>query len=511
MGLVWISKRSKCGCVSSTSSSIDSSHTRQPLFKLPPISSPTCPFGGSAQASGSGSSVRGPSTRTWDATHYKLLNFNLHRGRNTVAEYVARSLSATELQVTIQRVLEILFYPTPALHKPFELDPPRIIQDGVIEMSTMRNWIENDEILQYALDLLQECEEDFNLHTASIEEYTALKHYIYNDFKVKEKTTLTEDVIVGIKKLVLDIFKCCAERESREEVFDHLIYDMMSLIIMGETCRLDYRISLYGATKRQFEICGSQVTSFSNVLLAYEPNLHQYPVMLSENKSGLPEKKSTASSRPYKKPHMEHKKISQVIGHAVSVADESVFETDDYKIVYHISLKGLGKLIITRTHVAKNTLKKIKEGCLVKKKVVPSPSNVEPSPLKVAPSSSDVEPSPLKVAPSSSDVEPPHSKIAPSSSDVEPPPSDVEPCHIYAELSPSHVVESTIHLDSHPVHLFVYLYIPILILVKLCNFIHEPTVKDVPKKQTRKSKPILKRPSKRKQYESTPTKKRKKT
>ncbi|XP_077984705.1 uncharacterized protein LOC144439300 [Glandiceps talaboti] len=537
---VGLSKRRKC--VSSTTSSIDSSHTCHPLFKLRPTSSPTCPFGGSAAASGtdSGSSVRAPSTSTWDATHHHLLNFNLHRGRKAPAEYAARFLFENRQDVIIHRIMDTLFMSTPTLNKTFELDPPRIIQDGVVDKSTLKHLIENNEVLKYAINLFNECEIAFNLETVSLEDYPALSKYIHKEVKVKGKTTLREHIITDIKILILKIIACCKKQDSRKEVLDVIIRDMMVLVVVGENCRAEYNINVHEATKRWFEICGSQVTAITKVRMEYNPHtLIPHAVILSENNSGMPEKKSTALRRPYKKTHMEHKKISQVIGQALSVAEKSVFETDDYKIVYHISLMGLEKLVITRTHVAKNTIKKMKEGCLVEKKVAsspsdvePSPSGVEPSPSKVAPSPSDVEPppskvvpsssdvepppsdvapSPSKVAPSPSDVEPPPSKVVPSSSGVEPPPSDVEPCHSHVELSPSHVVDTSFHLDNNPVNIFLYLYIPTLFLVKLCNFDHQPTVKDAPKTQKRKSKPILKLPSKRKQDEMIPTKKRKKT
>ncbi|XP_070543906.1 uncharacterized protein [Ptychodera flava] len=55
--------------------------------------------------------------------------------------------------------------------------------------------------------------------------------------------------------------------------------------------------------------------------------------------------------------------ISQIIGQCVSMSEQSPFETDQFKIVYHICLIGSSRVVITRTHVAKSTLHDMKGDC----------------------------------------------------------------------------------------------------------------------------------------------------
>ncbi|XP_077985944.1 uncharacterized protein LOC144440448 [Glandiceps talaboti] len=497
---VGLSKRRKC--VSTSTSSTESSRK-----KLRPRLKSTCPFRGSATTSGSdsGSSARrarGPSTSTWDTAHHRFLEFHLHKAKRIddvraldgVASLYSGRVTAKRsfLDKVVDRVLMILFGSTPTEHHDrLVLDPPKFIQDGVIELSTMQDWIENDQLLQYAMKLFDECETKFNFVSPTMVDSLALRDYIIENFKVKE--------VFAIGEVLLQIIK----NDSSEFMLDTIVEKMIRLVIAEVCPLLRYEVSVREATKRQFEVCGSTVTSMTNVLLEYMRTTNPYPVMLSQNKSGMPEKESTGSSRPYKNP-LVHKKISQVIGQVLGVADNSIFETDDYKIVYHISLMAKEMLVITRTQVAKSTLKEIKGPCLVNRKVMPSISKVAPSSSDVEPSPSDVEPSPFKLGPSSSDVEPSPSKVVPSS-------SDVEPGHSCVKLSPSHVVEESLHIGSHPFHLFINLYVPILILVKVCNFMNQPTVKDVPKTKKRKLKEMFKLPRTRKQHEATPTKKKKKS
>ncbi|XP_070567759.1 uncharacterized protein [Ptychodera flava] len=56
-------------------------------------------------------------------------------------------------------------------------------------------------------------------------------------------------------------------------------------------------------------------------------------------------------------------KVPQIIGQCVSFADESAFESEDFKIVYHVSMHGSSRVIINRTHIAKSTLELMKGPC----------------------------------------------------------------------------------------------------------------------------------------------------
>ncbi|XP_077991030.1 uncharacterized protein LOC144445366 [Glandiceps talaboti] len=171
----------------------------------------------------------------------------------------------------------------------------------------------------------------------------------------------------------------CARNDSTETTLDQIIHDIMRIIIHHQGWYEGYEILLREATRREFEVCGAQVTSDTNVLLSYRDQEHKsFPLILSENKSGNIEKDTepTSSVHRKKKKRMEHKKISQVIGQSLSVGEESPFETDDYKIVYHISLMGFSNVVINRTHIAKSTLTAMKAGCMLSIAYEPLPSFV---------------------------------------------------------------------------------------------------------------------------------------
>ncbi|XP_077985833.1 uncharacterized protein LOC144440341 [Glandiceps talaboti] len=384
-------KKSKC---ISSSTSLDSFHSDAVThYRLRATSSSTCLFGGKkvcsaspTPSSGSTSNTTscGPSTSKWNAAHCNRLNFKLHKVRNTLKEAasVARVIR-TYMDVVVERVLNILFDPSPPLDPSVTLTPTRIVHEGIIEKSTAKEWIENDPSLQYVIDFCKDAEDKFQLHTASLEEVASLNDYmkLYKSKQIK-RGALPEDIMnmSNINSVLSLIYETCAENDNSEPKLDQIISEIMRIIVLNEGLQEDYVIWLRAATRVQFEICGSQVVSETNVQLSYKENnsKKKIPIILSENNSGIPKKDtitSTASLHQKKKMHMEHKNISQVIGQSLSVADESPFENDDYKIVYHISLMGLSQLVITRTHMAKSTLRKIKNGCLSVTDV-PSPSFV---------------------------------------------------------------------------------------------------------------------------------------
>ncbi|XP_077981423.1 uncharacterized protein LOC144436492 [Glandiceps talaboti] len=181
----------------------------------------------------------------------------------------------------------------------------------------------------------------------------------------------------------------CALNRPSELELDHLIYNVMFLIQEKEGWHEDFMICKRDETRVHFDICGSHVTSETNILWKYKNDVcddedlitasNGFPVVLSENKSQLFERaKESIRSTGFgvSKTTSTHKKIAQVIGQCVSIADRSPFETDDYKIVYHVSLMGASQLVVTRTHVAKSTLKEIKGDCEMPKQNDLSPSYV---------------------------------------------------------------------------------------------------------------------------------------
>ncbi|XP_070567784.1 uncharacterized protein [Ptychodera flava] len=54
---------------------------------------------------------------------------------------------------------------------------------------------------------------------------------------------------------------------------------------------------------------------------------------------------------------------TDIIAQSVSMADRTPFETDDFKITYHISLVGSTRIFISRTHSSKSTLNEMKGQC----------------------------------------------------------------------------------------------------------------------------------------------------
>ncbi|XP_077998623.1 uncharacterized protein LOC144451608 [Glandiceps talaboti] len=263
------------------------------------------------------------------------------------------------------------------LEEPVELAPSRIVQKGAIEneMSTMKEWIENDPVLKYVNGLSRDAKDGFQLHKPLSTYLAAFKEFLqkYTSEHI-ERGELSENVIDHIHALLARIYDYCARNDSAGTKLDKTIDDIMRIAILHHRWGTHYDILLRSATRTQFEVCGTKVTSDTNVLLLYVDEKHKsFPVILSQNKTGNQNKEYTAPVHRKKKIHMEHKNIAQVIGQSLSVGDESPFETDDYKIVYHISLMSLSELVINRTHLAKSTLTEMKAGCVpTKKKPLPS-------------------------------------------------------------------------------------------------------------------------------------------
>ncbi|XP_078001179.1 uncharacterized protein LOC144453720 [Glandiceps talaboti] len=369
---------SSAGSASSTSSGTDGSSFSSPQYNLQQTTSPGCIFGGSkffnassTDSWSSSTSCHGPSTSTWEPAHYKRLNFNVI---NTYSLFGDAPLSDDEFDfknVIQQPLMKFLFKPVGHCTK---IAAPNIVDDVFLE-TIQKELSGNDLVILYVNNLCEDLESHgFAIKSASKEQNEQLQAYIHG-LSIGEEL-LPPTIIEHIKNQICQIHEVCAENAVEIEI-DEIIKQVLYLIIMKEENLnaefSEYHVLLRDATRFYFDICGVQVKSETNVLLAYSMHfsinaiLNGLPLVLSENKGSIHEKgkatKSTARHSHKSTPAVAHQKISQVIGQCLSVADKSPFETDDFKIVYHVSLMGTSHVVVTRTHVAKTTLRVIKDGC----------------------------------------------------------------------------------------------------------------------------------------------------
>ncbi|XP_077988298.1 uncharacterized protein LOC144442798 [Glandiceps talaboti] len=376
-------KRKRGETSGSTSSSFSSPQCK---YQLRQTKSPGCIFGGSKSScnvtstDSSTSTSREPSasTSTWGPAHYNRLNFNVMHKPYSVP-FIDEDEKFNFKDRIQKPLMQFLFRSAGRTKFP----PPNIVDDAFLE-TTWKEISGNDPVISYINDLSEDLESHgFTIKSASKEQKKPLQAYMLG-LSIGEGL-LPPTIISSIKDLIGQIHNVCAENSLEIEI-DEIMKKMLQFIMKEED--LDYKkyhILLRNATRFYFDICGAQVISETNVLLAYTRGIGNsisdikeegIPLVLSENKGGIDDKRkatrSTARHRHKLTPAVAH--LSQVIGQCLSVADKSPFETDDFKIVYHVSLMGTSDVVVTRTHVAKSTLRVIKDGC-----GIPNQQELDPS------------------------------------------------------------------------------------------------------------------------------------
>ncbi|XP_077977414.1 uncharacterized protein LOC144432975 [Glandiceps talaboti] len=365
-----------------------------PRYKLRQTTSTGCIFGGIKSSNTATSPGRnrtcgsstttsdGPSTSTtniWGPAHYKRLNFNvIDLYSLTEAYYFGNDAFKRKIQ---EPMIECLFWPLPLgkfdVNPGTEIPAPNVVDDAFVE--TIKEVCSGTDPVILYVDNLAEDLKSHGFEYASEEKNERLEAYLFCSFI--DEGLLEPATAKHIKDLVRELFEICA-MDSEDLELDKIIENMLDLILWkeGNLKIAGYHILITNATRYCFEVCGAKVASETNVLLAYSMRTtlrgikeEGIPLVLSENKSGHHEKGKASkltSSRSRSRSHKEtqankgvHKNISQVIRQCLSVADKSPYETDDFKIVYHVSLMDTSHVILTRTHIAKSTLRVMKDGC----------------------------------------------------------------------------------------------------------------------------------------------------
>ncbi|XP_070580246.1 uncharacterized protein [Ptychodera flava] len=180
----------------------------------------------------------------------------------------------------------------------------------------------------------------------------------------------------GIIRLLTRTHRAYISNQMSECLLDELIHDILAIVLDVRKTRNYFKIRFRGATRQAFKVCGVDMISHTNVSVNYLGALNEeldIPVVLSENvtkiqhsKSVSTKQRSTASTGTHAsllKDYPWLKVAPQITGQCLSVAHKSPFETDDFKIVYHVSLYDKHYITITRTHIAKTTLQAMVGEC----------------------------------------------------------------------------------------------------------------------------------------------------
>ncbi|XP_070547247.1 uncharacterized protein [Ptychodera flava] len=348
----------------------------------------------STSSNASSNSRSGPTTSKWTMEHLRRLNFDFIDVPKYV--FVSPTEYASCFDFCVKNpLIKILFED---LRDDIVLARPDVVDDDLIESLRTQNYAD-DCIMRY----LEAVYKNLRLSTCRtlVDEDTLMQ--CMTDTAADYTDTIPE-YLMGYFIQSMTLINNVYINGATETHKDEAIRSMIQLIVNKECLVGYYRIRIRSETRQQFSVCGECVTSQTNTLVLQT----KVPIVLSEHRStvrsctvrpnvlrgkrnvpassmrtngtelageptstgtgtrsGPPAPTQTTFTRKFVIPRefISPQSLPQVVLQSLSVADESPFQTDNYKIVYHVSWASSSRIVVYRTLVAKSTLQAMKGEC----------------------------------------------------------------------------------------------------------------------------------------------------